>query len=256
MNVNVSIGDFSPLLRSPEYLFKGLSQTGVDGIELWIGIKSRWTPERYKKLSKKYGLPIISVHQPLWAMTGVYFDEGFFKVAQQLGVQYVTCHPLPGRYLAEVQMEEYFERLARIQKRTGIHILIENMPNQNRNRLLNLVAPMEGFAAPVSEIHKYVAPYGLNLTLDTDHLHVARPQDESWFDEVFPSIRNVHLSSFNGDERHLPLGMGKLDTSGFIQRLKEKHYSGLMTLEVCAPKSITMVSYEFDAIRRSVALCH
>ena len=255
MNVNVSIGDFSPLLRSPEYLFKGLSQTGADGIELWIGMKSRWTPEHYLRLSKKYNLPIVSVHQPLWAMTGLIFDEGFFTVAQRLGVQYVTCHPLPGHNLAEAHMKEYFERLADIQKRTGMHILIENMPQQNRNKLLNYVAPLKGLAAPVSEVYKYTAPHGLNLTIDTDHIHTPKPQDEPWFDEVFPAIQNIHLSSFDGDNRHLPLDTGMLDTSGFMRCLKEKHYAGLLTLEVCAPKSITMIGYTFDDIRRSVSLC-
>ncbi|HEV2403674.1 MAG TPA: sugar phosphate isomerase/epimerase family protein [Candidatus Saccharimonadales bacterium] len=254
MNVNVSIGDFSPLLRSPGYLFRGLQQTGVDGIELWLGVKSRWTPEHYLRLSKKYGLPIVSVHQPLWAMTGLYFDEGFFTVAQRLGVQYVTCHPLPGRYLAEVQMDEYGARLARLQEHTGIRVLIENMPQQNRSKLLNLIAPLEGKAAPIADIYEYATRYGLGLTLDTDHLHVARPQDEPWFDTVFPAIQNIHLSSFAGNERHLPLDVGDLDTAGLLRRLKEKHYEGLITLEVSAPKGVTILHYDFDCIRRLVEL--
>ena len=256
MNVNVSVSDFSPLLRRTDYLFKGLKDTGVDGIELWIGVKSRWTPAHYMRLSKKYSLPIVSVHQPLWAMTGLYFDEGFFRTAQQLGVGYITCHPLPGRYLAEVQMYEYFARLARLQQQTGIQALIENMPQENRSKLLNLIAPLEGKAAPVLDVYKYAAHHGLDLTLDTDHVHVAKPQDEPWFDEVFPAIKNIHLSSFAGDERHQPLDTGALDTTGFVQRLKEKHYKGLITLEVSAPKGVTLWHYDFDCIRRSVALVH
>ncbi len=254
MKINVSIGDFSPLLRSPGYLFRGLKDTGVDGIELWLGVKSRWAPKRYLWLSKKYGLPIVSVHQPLWAMTGLYFDEGFFETAQRLGVQHITCHPLPGRYLAELQMQEYFERLSRLQQDTGLQVLIENMPQQNRSKLLDLVAPREGIVAPMPELYRYAKSHYLGLTLDTDHVHVPKPQDEPWFDKVFPAIKNIHLSSFTGDERHLPLDTGDLDIAGFVQRLREMQYSGFITLEVSAPKGITLLGYDFDCIRRSVAL--
>lgn len=254
MNINVSIGDFSPLLRSPKYLFKGLQHTGIDGIELWIGIKSRWTPEYYLRLSKQYNLPIVSVHQPLWAMTGLYFDEGFFGVAQRLGAQYVTCHPLPGRSLDDEQMQLYFERLAGVQQKTGLQVLIENMPQDNRNKLLQLVAPHRNDSTSVLDLCERVAPFGLNMTLDTDHVHVPKPQSEPWFNTVFPQIKNVHLSSYSGDERHLPLNVGDLDTIGFIQRLKAKRYDGLITLEVSAPKSITMLRYDFNCIKFPVEL--
>lgn len=255
MKVNVSIGDFSPLLRGPEYLFKDLKNTGVDGIELWIGVKSRWTPKHYLRLSRKYNLPIVSVHQPLWAMTGGCFDEGFFKVAQRLGVQYVTCHPLPGRSLAHPQMQEYFDRLARIQKQTGIHILVENMPQQYRSKLLNRTARLDLQTADVLEVCRAAVAHGLGLTFDTDHAHVARPHKAAWFEETFPAIQNIHLSSFNDGRRHQPLDTGMLDTAGFIRYLKKKQYAGLVTLEVSAPKSITMLNYDFERIKRSAALC-
>ncbi len=254
MNINVSIGDFSPLLRSPEYLFRGLQDTGVDGVELWIGIKSRWTPEYYLRLSKKYHLPIVSVHQPLWAMTGLYFDEGFFTVAQRLGVQYVTCHPLPRKSLDDKEMQAYFERLAAIQQRSGLQILIENMPQGNRSKLLQLVVPHENDSTSVLDLCRHITPFGLKMTLDTDHVHVPKPQGEPWFNTVFPYIQNIHLSSYAGDNRHLPLTTGELDAVGLVHQLKAKHYGGLITLEVSAPKSITMLHYDFGCIRRSVGL--
>ncbi|HEY8999675.1 MAG TPA: sugar phosphate isomerase/epimerase family protein [Candidatus Saccharimonadales bacterium] len=255
MKVHVSIGDFSPLLRSPEYLFKNLRQTGVDGIELCIGFKSRWTPSYYTRLSKKYDLPIVSVHQPLWAATGICFDAGSFKVAQQLGVQCVTCHPLPKVSLQSDQMRHYFERLADIQRQTGLRIAVENMPRQYRGGALSRIAPLNAGTSDVLGVCKALKPYGLGLTLDTDHVHVAKPYEESWFNEVFPAVKNIHLSSFDGDKRHLALDTGDLNTVGFIRRLKEKHYAGLITLEVSMSKGITMLGYDFDRIKRSVELC-
>lgn len=254
MNINVSVGDFSPLLRHPDYLFSGLQQTGVGGIELWLGVKSRWTPNYYASLSKKYQLPIISVHQPLWAMTGKYFDDGFFTTAKQLGVQAITCHPLPGYYLGSSQMNKYFAKLAQLQTQTGIQVLIENMPPRSRSKILQLAEQREKIAAPITQVYTHATPYGLGVTLDTDHVRVAKPHQEPWFTTVLPAVRNIHLSSFTSDKQHQPLDTGHLDTAGFLHHLKQSHYNGLITLEVSAPKAITLFQYDFDRIARSVEL--
>lgn len=254
MKVLISIGDFSPLLRRPDYLFRGLQSTGADGVELWIGVKSRWRARYYRQLSRQYNVPIVSVHQPLWAMTGWYFDEGFFKVAQTLGVTYITCHPLPNTALQSEKMQQYFKRLATIQQRTGLRILIENMPKEYQNKLLSKTASLSGQTADTQAICHTAAAHGLGVTLDTDHAHVAQPHNETWFNEVFPAIQNIHLSSFDGDRRHQPLDTGTLDVAGFIKTLQKKHYDGLITLEVNAPKSITLFTYKFDTLERSVRL--
>lgn len=254
LQVNVSISDFSPLLRGPTYLFKGLQGSGVQGIELWVGLKSRWTITHYQRLAKRYDLPIVSLHQPLWAMTGMYFDEGFFKLAQQLGVRHVTCHPLPNIPLRSKRMRTYFERLAAIQERTGIAILIENLPQAYRNRLLHRFFPPASDSNDMSRIYEVASEFGLSVTLDTDHVRVSRPHEQTWFDTVLPKIGNVHLGSFNSNKRHLPLYMGDLQAVEFMHYLQKQHYAGSITLEIGWPKSITMRNYDFEAIRRSIEL--
>jgi len=251
--INISTGDFSPLLRSPEYLFRGLKGTGVHGIELWVGVKSRWTINRYKQLSEKYNLPIVSLHQPLWAMTGMYFDEGFFTLAQKLGVQHITCHPLPGIPLQDLRMQNYFKHLAAIQKRIGIPILIENLPQTYRNGLLHHLFPPMSDASDVLQLHKtVVTKFGLGMTLDTDHVHVPEPHKQPWFDTVLPKVDNIHLSSFGSGRHHLPPYMGDLRATEFIHYLQEQNYIGSITLEIGWPKSITMRNYDFDTIKKSI----
>lgn len=56
LKISSSITDFAPLFLDLEYLFKGLKATGIDGVELVIGIKSRWSVDRIKHLSQKYNL--------------------------------------------------------------------------------------------------------------------------------------------------------------------------------------------------------
>lgn len=252
--VSVSIGDFSPLLRGPTYLFRGLQGTGIQGIELWVGLKSRWTIGYYRRLAQKYGVPIVSLHQPLWAMTGMYFDEGFFELAQKLGVRHVTCHPLPGISLQDRRMRVYFRRLAAAQKRTGVTILIENLPQVYRNGLLHHFFPPTSDAGDMSRIHEAASEFGLGITLDTDHVHLPKPHKQTWFDATLPKVGNIHLSSFDGDRRHVPLYMGDLQAVEFIHYLQKQNYTGSITLEVAWPKSITMWDYDFEAIRKSVEL--
>lgn len=250
--VNVSIGDFSPLLREPEFLFKGLREAGADGIELCIGVKSRWTPAHYERLSKKYGLPIVSVHQPVWAMTGVFFDEKFLDLAKKLSAGYATCHPLPRLSFNDARMHAYLKRLSAAQSRTGVHIFIENLPRSYRNGPLNFFFPPAADNS-ILDLYGAATAYGLGITLDTDHLHASEPHKEPWFETIFPGLGNIHLSSFSDTLRHLPLDTGSLKTAGFIRYLKHKKYDGLLTLEVGA-KPITAVGYDFGAVRRSIEM--
>jgi sugar phosphate isomerase/epimerase len=189
-------------------------------------------------------------------MTGVYFDEGFFTHAQKLGVQHVTCHPLPNAPLKSKRMRAYFKRLATIQERTGIPILIENLPQTYRSGLLHHFFPPTSDANDMVQLHEITSEFGLGITLDTDHLHVPKPHKQAWFSKVLPQVENIHLSSFDKDTRHLPLYMGDLRTVEFTHYLQKKNYTGSITLEVSWPKSITMWNYDFDAIRKSLDLLH
>lgn len=254
LKINVSIGDFSPLLRGPGYLFKNLRDTGVNGIELWVGAKSRWTVGYYQRLAEKHGLPIVSLHQPLWAMTGMYFDEGFFALARNLGVQSITCHPLPKVSFRDEQMRAYLKRLADVQTRVGIPVLVENMPQAYRNGLLNHFFPLNKQTTSILDLYKVTSEFGLGMTLDTDHAHVSNPHRQPWFEVILPKLSNIHLSSFTDQRQHMPLYMGELHTEALIIELCRRNYSGLLTLEVGYPKSLTALRYDLHAVKKSVDL--
>src|SRR6266567_1523971 len=93
INISVSITDFSLVPYGLEPLFNGLKQAGADGLEIVVGIKSRWSSNQLKKLSEKYELPIITLHQPPWSGLGFWLDEGFMKLADDLKVKGVVIHP-------------------------------------------------------------------------------------------------------------------------------------------------------------------
>jgi len=259
MKVNVSIHDFSPLFRGHEILFKKLKETGVDGVELVIGVKSRWSVSYYKKLSKKYDLPIVSLHQPIWAGLGLYFDEDFFTMAEALKVKYVTCHPLPGASFTSKRMRDYLNRLSQIKRKKGIEILVENMPQSYNLKLFGVSIPFFDQFFPLDETtsdvmswYNAICEFGLNMTLDIDHLQLQEPQKAPFFKTIYPKIKNIHLSSFANQKNHLPLYMGDFKGREFVSYLEKHNYSGILTFEINYPGLISPFGYNFEAVKKSV----
>lgn len=252
LKINASITDFSPLLLGMEYLFKGLKETGVDGVELVIGVKSRWSLDQLASLSKKYNLPIASVHQPIWSGIG-YFDEGLIKKITQLGIRQMVFHPLAGVFLQSERMREYFKKLARVKKEYNIDVLIENMPEKFDTRIINyFFSPKD--SSDIIKLFDMVEKFDLNMTFDTSHAMSEKPHEHEWFKKIFPRVRNIHLSSFDRDRVHLPLDMGTFHTKEFISYLYKMNYSHLITLEIQYPSLINLFHYDFSAIKTSVEL--
>jgi len=252
--IDTSITDFGPLLRGPEYLFKGLKETGVDGIELVVGIKSRWSVGLYKSLSQKYNLPIISLHQPPWAGLGLTFDEGFLKIARELSVKYVVFHPIPRADFRGKRGRKYLQWLSRMQKEEGITVLLENLAPKYNDPITSSLFPLHKSASDLDELLQAVEEFNLKLTLDIDHLKLKAPQEEAWFEKIFPRIGNIHLCSFNKDKIHLPIYLGDFQSKEFVHYLQEKNYTGLITFEIYYPGLLSFLRYDFDVIKKSVEL--
>ncbi len=252
LKLSSSITDFAPLLHDLEYMFKGLKNTGVDGVELVIGLKTRWSVDKIKKLSKKYNLPITSIHQPVWGGLGLYFDEGFFDIATQLGVKKVVCHPIPRYSFQDKPMTEYLKNLSRIQRNKGIDILLENLSPNYDNKLIDPFFPLSKDTGSLKEVYAAAQEYNLKLTLDIDHFLIPRPHKEKWLKDILPKVGNIHLSSFTETEHHMPLSMGNFHAKEFIQYLEQMNYQGLLTFEIYYPSFLNFFGYDFDAIRESV----
>lgn len=252
MKIYTSIDDFSPLFRGPEYLFRGLASCGVDGVEVVLGFKSRWSIDKYLELSKKYKLPIVSAHQPLWSGLGIYFDWNFIEAAKKLGARQVVCHPLPKISLHDSRSQAYFKKLSDLQESSGVKVLIENLPQKYDNRLLNFFFPPKQHPSNIDDLRQIAKTFGFGLTLDIDHLQLSAPHEAPWFSAALSNVGNIHLSSFGNDKRHLPIYMGELRTVEFIEYLKQSHYRGQLTFEIKYPRAITGFTYDFKAIKKSV----
>ncbi|MBI2039501.1 sugar phosphate isomerase/epimerase [Candidatus Microgenomates bacterium] len=253
IKVSSSITDLPVFISLPD-LFAGLKDAGAGGVEITPGFKSRWSFSKLKDVSDKFGLPITSVHQPPWSIAGFWFDEGFISEAHKVGVDNFVFHPPAGVSFESEKMSQFLQRLSDLQEKYGIYALLENMPWAVRPPLLRKYLPFPQDTTEPEKVAKTAKSFGLGMTFDTSHAFVANPQDQAWFSEIFPTIRNIHLSSFKENRDHLPLDMGDLNTVEFVSSLKEKDYAGLVTLEIYYPKKISYRNYDFDAIKRSVQL--
>lgn len=251
LRVQASIIDF-PVFSTVDLFFRKFKEGGVDGVEIVSGVKSRFHMSHVEKLSQKYQLPITSMHQSAWSGVGLYFDERFLVRAKKLGVKTFVFHPLTFGLIDSRRMHKYFYKLSQMQEKYDIKICLENMKNERAyKRLYNYI---EEEIQHLSDIYRIATQYNLSVTYDTSHGRLIHPFREPQFRKLFPRVANIHLSSFQKTQEHLPLTMGDFDTKSFIENLLERKYMGLLTLEVYYPKMVTFRSYDFSAISDSVAI--
>lgn len=253
MKIHASITDF-PVFSQTETFFKKFKEAGVDGLELVLGVKSRFEYARIAYLSQKYDLPIGSMHQPPWSGAGLYFDESFITYAKKLGIRRIVFHPLAFQSFESRQGKAYLERLARLQDKQGITVMLENMPKDFAYKKLH-DNTKEHILHHLEKMNEIVDMYGFLLTYDVSHAEIADPASSHIFQTLFPKIGNIHASSFQGHKHHLPFSMGAFRIEDFVQFLLKKKYQGLFTMEIYYPKlSMIMNRYDFSAISKSVII--
>src|SRR5260221_6813982 len=252
IKVNASISDF-PIFIPLETFFKEYKKAGVDGVEIVGGYKSRWSMKTILSYAKKYQLPVMSIHQPLWSGINVYFDEKFFANLARREIKKITFHPLTLLPFSSPTMQKYFNRLASLQEKYDITVCLENMPDDRYyHKLYNY--PNNKFLSHLEDMYNIAQAYGFSLTYDVSHAELAAPQKEKAFNKIFSTIANIHLSSFNNVKHHLPVYAGNLDTDGFIEFLLKKQYKGLITLELNRSFFLSIIApYNFSGMAKSVA---
>jgi len=251
MKINASITDF-PIYTSVETFFREFKSAGADGVEIVGGYKNRWSFEKLFFLSKEYDLPIVSFHQPIWSGVGAYFDEPFIKNIAKKGVKYLTFHPLIFRSFEDKEMKKYFQKMSDAQQKYGVHMLLENMPNEfGYTKLFT-----SGKNANIMHLEKIYAlgqEYGFLFTFDISHAELQDPAKSTIFTQMYSSIAVFHLSSFAAHNHHLPLHEGEFQLEDFVTYLYKKKFNGHLTLEVNESMLKRIVlPYDFSSIKKSI----
>jgi sugar phosphate isomerase/epimerase len=187
--------------------FEIAATLGYDGLEVMVFTDPMsQEPEALRALSKRYGIPVRSVHAPCLLVTQrVWGREPWGKVtrslelAKALGSDVVVLHP-PFRWQREYA-SNFVEEVNRLSRRSGIPIAIENMfPWRVRGREVRGYLP-----------HPQQSGLGYaHTTLDLSHTASSGIDALALMDDLGDSLRHVHLTDGSGASRdeHLVPGRG------------------------------------------------
>lgn len=248
--IAVSISDI-PLGISLEKSFAVAKDLKVDGVEVILGYKSHINFKKLIKLSEKYDMPVLSVHEPLWSFLGLVREEKSFKIAKFFGAKYIV-HPSFKSSLSSKKTHLFLRWLFFMAQKYDIDVLIENMGDP----IFPILKPIIRRDKSITDLKCLMLicrNYGFGFTLDTSHLNYSNPLNANGFSEMSPYLRNIHLSDFNKSAQHLPLGEGILDVEKFLGFLKRINYAGFLTLELNSKVFSSRRNYIKD-IHKSIKL--
>jgi sugar phosphate isomerase/epimerase len=231
-------------------VFELAAQVGFDGIEVLVDHRPDTRDPAYlRRLSSKYGLPIVALHNPFshslsaWPGDQLGRLERTLALAQVLEVPTVVAHlpyrlagivvrwsgALSGRFglpLPWVQRKPWYralaeERLAEMEATSGVRIAVENMPWRG---LLGVSLPLYWFNRP-----ERMTGFP-HLTLDTTHVGTWGWDLLAVYETLRDRIAHVHLSNYDGREHRAPED-GHLPLDALLQRLAKDGYQGAISVE-------------------------
>jgi sugar phosphate isomerase/epimerase len=224
--------------KSPDAVFLHLKELGLDGFELLLPSFLEIKDEdllAIKKLSQKYHLPVLSVHQTLRFLSTTRLNEieQFFSIAAKLQAKVIVLHiSSAGR---QIFNNKYVHELHQLEKKYKIKAAFEN----NEKYVASYLHPHRWHEAKFSDI---VNKNDFHITFDIVHLAHSGGDILQFYQKNKFRIMNVHLSDYryhllNASLRpmrykHMPLGDGELPIEDFVSLLHREAYNGLLTLEL------------------------
>lgn len=215
-----------------EKAFKIASESGYDGIEIMIS-KEKETRDanRIKKLSRKYNLPILSVHAPILVLTSFVFGIGAreklkktVRLAEEVGADVVVVHP---PYFFQAAFGSEFEGfINNLQQSTKVFISVENMFNL-RAWGKELPTFLPGWNPGNFNV--------LNTTLDFSHCASQNINSLELAKQWGDKLNHIHLcDGHNGSihDDHLVPGKGDQPVKETLQFLKQFEFSGHVIAEI------------------------
>lgn len=218
------------------HIFNSLKQSGVNGLELLVPIfTSDEDITKVKVISKKYKMPIISIHQSLNSINNISLIEieRLCNIANIFTARVVVLHS--GALNEKLFDHDILESLQNFQRKYNIYFGVENMPK-------NPFSLFRKFTYKGNEFASIMNQTGLSITFDTTHLAQAGEDISEFYLKNREKIVDIHLSDYKThwfnkklllqSNTHLPLTKGELQIKKFLIILKDDSYSGIITMEI------------------------
>ncbi|SON59038.1 hypothetical protein MSIMFI_00520 [Mycobacterium simulans] len=233
-----------------EAAFEYAARLGYDGVELMVwGESVSQDIHAVKKLSRRYRMPVLSVHAPcllisqrVWGANPILKLDRSVRAAEQLDAQTVVVHP-PFRWQRRYA-EGFSEQVAALEASSDVMGAVENMfpfradrffgADQSRQRMRKRGGgrgpAISAFAPSYDPLDGNHAHYTLDLshtaTAGTDALAMAR--------RMASGLVHLHLCDGSGlpADEHMVPGRGTQPTAEVCQMLASGGFAGHVVLEV------------------------
>ena len=219
-----------------EHAFRLAKLAGFDGVEVMVTQEeATQQAEPLLEVSRRYALPILSVHAPVLLLTHFVWgrDPGVkltrtAELATALGAGTVVVHP-PFRWQAGYAAG-FLDIVRETSARHGVEIAVENMfPWRAAGRNLKAYSP--GWDPRVMDCDA--------VTLDFSHAALSGVDSLQFANDLGSRLRDVHLCDGSGaigdgqvvDEHLLP-GRGRQPVAEVLEALTARGWDGAIIAEV------------------------
>lgn len=249
IKVGLSTASVYPL--KTEAAFEYAARLGYDGVELMVWAEAvSQDVNAVAKLSRKYGMPVLSVHAPcllvsqrVWGASPIPKLERSVRAAEKLGAQTVVVHP-PFRWQRRYA-EGFAEQVAALEDSSDVHVAVENMFPLRADRLFGAgqtsVERMKRRGGRpgigVSAFSPSFDPTDANhahYTLDLSHTATAGTDALDMMRRMGSGLTHLHLTDGTGAsvDEHLVPGKGTQPVAQVCRELAAGDFTGQVVLEV------------------------
>ena len=239
MNVILSTG--SLYRYSLDEVFRIGKSAGFDGMELLIARSNcHVETDSIKELTRKYDLPILSLHSPFMMCDGWgnFWErvQRSLNMAMELSIPLVNFHPPSGflqRHHLNDELAQRIQLYRQMLEGSAIVLTIENLPTIRTFRRFFASRLLLGTANNMYQIAEFARDNNVHVTFDTTHVGTTGVDLMEAYTVFRDRIENIHLSDYDGRWQHLLPGAGYLPLEGFLKQVKADGYDGTITLETC-----------------------
>lgn len=206
----------------------------LPGVEYMSGLRDLVAdPATAAALSQEYGVPVTSIHEPLWlvayapillyrhllAGTKLFPEANTYVIHLSSVLNYLQQGP--GKVVRLAELARRHNLTLAVESNTTMPIL-ECYPKVTRDP--------EAFAA-------FCIKHGLKMTLDTSHITACGGDIVAFYETYHEHIAMIHLSDYRDGKEHLPLANGSLPLTALLGELRRTHYNGTVCIELEFPRA-------------------
>ena len=248
IKVGLSTASVYPLRA--EAAFEYAARLGYDGVELMVwGESVSQDIDAVAKLSRRYGVPVLSVHAPcllisqrVWGANPISKLDRSVRAAEKLGAQTVVVHP-PFRWQRRY-VEGFTDQVAHLEESSDVLVAVENMFPFRTDRFFGAGQTIERMrkrgGGPGSGISAFAPSYDpldgnhAHYTLDLSHTATAGTDAVDMAERMGSGLVHLHLCDGTGlpADEHLTPGSGTQPVVEVCEMLATGDFAGHVVLEV------------------------